>query len=85
MGAFLEPAPGDASLCLLKMLREGLLYGLRLPMHTARKTNQPVRVDGLRIKHGDSAASPANMASPHVVGSGTAAATPRASQFDLCG
>ena len=28
-GAFLEPAPGEPSLNLLKMAREGLLYGLR--------------------------------------------------------
>src|SRR5262249_3862654 len=28
-GRFLEPAPGDASLNLLKMCREGLLHGLR--------------------------------------------------------
>src|SRR5262249_36128744 len=28
-GHYLEPAPGEASLNLLKMAREGLLYGLR--------------------------------------------------------
>src|SRR6185437_12089750 len=37
-GSFLEPAPGDASLNLLKMAREGLLYGLRTALHAARKS-----------------------------------------------
>jgi two-component system, chemotaxis family, CheB/CheR fusion protein len=49
-GAYLEPAPGEASLNLLKMSREGLLYGLRTAMHTARKTRAPVRRLGLRVR-----------------------------------
>jgi two-component system CheB/CheR fusion protein len=36
-GPFLEPAPGDASLNVLKMAREGLLYGLRAAMNEARR------------------------------------------------
>ena len=35
-GPFLEPAPGEASLNLLKMAKEGLLYGLRSALHAAR-------------------------------------------------
>jgi two-component system CheB/CheR fusion protein len=51
-GAFLEPAPGEASLNLLKMAREGLLYGLRTALHAARKGRGPVRKDGLQVKAG---------------------------------
>jgi two-component system CheB/CheR fusion protein len=49
-GRYLEPAPGEASLNLLKMAREGLLYGLRTVLHEARKKNQPMRKDGLRVR-----------------------------------
>ncbi len=49
-GAYLEPAPGEASLSLLKMAREGLLHGLRTVLHTVRKTRQPVRKTGLRVR-----------------------------------
>jgi two-component system, chemotaxis family, CheB/CheR fusion protein len=52
-GAYLEPAPGDASLSLLKMAREGLLYGLRTALHTVRKTKAPVRKDGLQVRVGN--------------------------------
>src|SRR5262249_26340750 len=37
-GAFLEPAPGDPSLNLLKMAREGLLHGLRSGLQDVRRT-----------------------------------------------
>jgi two-component system CheB/CheR fusion protein len=49
-GAYLEPAPGEASLNLLKMSREGLLHGLRTALHSARKGKGPVRKAGLRVK-----------------------------------
>jgi two-component system, chemotaxis family, CheB/CheR fusion protein len=49
-GKFLEPAPGDASLNVLKMARDGLLYGLRTALHAARQRNGPVRKEGLRVK-----------------------------------
>jgi two-component system CheB/CheR fusion protein len=52
-GAFLEPAPGEASLNLLKMAREGLLYGLRAALNSARKNRSIVRRDGLQVKVGD--------------------------------
>jgi two-component system CheB/CheR fusion protein len=51
-GTFLEPAPGDATLNILKMAREGLLFGLRSAITDARRTGKPARKDGLRIKHG---------------------------------
>ncbi len=49
-GAYLEPAPGEASLSLLKMAREGLLYGLRMALHSVRKSKVPVRKTGLRVR-----------------------------------
>jgi two-component system CheB/CheR fusion protein len=51
-GPYLEPAPGEASLNLLKMSKEGLLYGLRTAIHTARKTRNTVRKDGLQLRTG---------------------------------
>src|SRR5207237_2786158 len=50
-GAFLEPAPGEASLGLLKMARDGLLYGLRTALHDARRSDAAVRKEGLRVKY----------------------------------
>jgi two-component system CheB/CheR fusion protein len=52
-GTFLEPAPGEASLSLLKMTREGLLYGLRTALHSARKSKQPIRKEGLQVRIGN--------------------------------
>jgi two-component system CheB/CheR fusion protein len=46
---YLEPAPGTASFDLLKMAREGLLAELRTAIHAARKTNAPVRRDGVPL------------------------------------
>ena len=51
-GAFLAPAPGEASLNLLKMAKEGLLYGLRSAIHGARKAGGPVRKTDLRVRDG---------------------------------
>lgn len=51
-GAYLEPAPGEASLSLLKMAREGLLFGLRSALQEARRSKTAVRKAGLRVKHG---------------------------------
>jgi len=51
-GAFLEPAPGEASLNLLKMTREGLLYGLRTALNAARKSRTSVQKDGLQVRVG---------------------------------
>ena len=49
-GLFLEPASGDPSLNVLKMAREGLLYGLRSVLTGVRKSEGPVRKDGLRVR-----------------------------------
>ncbi|HEV8290779.1 MAG TPA: chemotaxis protein CheB, partial [Tepidisphaeraceae bacterium] len=49
-GTFLEPAPGDASLSVLKMAREGLLYGLRAALNETRRTGKASRKQGLRVK-----------------------------------
>lgn len=47
-GRFLEPAPGQASLNLLKMARSGLTLELRTMIHEAGKQRQRVRREGLR-------------------------------------
>ena len=49
-GPFLAPSPGRASLSLLKMLREGLLVGVRGAVHRARREGVPVREEGLRVR-----------------------------------
>jgi two-component system CheB/CheR fusion protein len=53
---YLEPAPGAASFNILKMAREGLLADLRNAIHAARKKEEPVRREGVRVKtNGDMA------------------------------
>ena len=47
---YLEPAPGQASLNILKMAREGLLMELRQAIARVRRTRAPVRREGLRVK-----------------------------------
>lgn len=51
-GPFLAPAPGKASLSLLKMLREGLLVGVRAAVLRAGKDGIPMKEAGLRVKSG---------------------------------
>jgi two-component system CheB/CheR fusion protein len=53
-GAYFEPAPGEASLDLFKMAREGLLYGLRTAISDARKRDKPIRKEGLHVRQGSS-------------------------------
>ena len=53
-GLFLEPAPGDPSMSLLKMAREGLLHGVRAAFHAARRSGGAVRKDGLKVKQNGS-------------------------------
>jgi two-component system CheB/CheR fusion protein len=48
-GIFLEPAPGMASLDLLRMLREGLLAEVRAAITEARTTSSAVAKEGLRV------------------------------------
>ncbi len=49
-GAYLAPAPGKASLNLLKMLREGLLVGVRAAILRAGKEQTSVREEGLQVR-----------------------------------
>lgn len=50
-GYYLEPAPGTASLNLLKMVREELVVDLRTAFAQAMKTNLPVRKEPVRIRY----------------------------------
>jgi two-component system CheB/CheR fusion protein len=49
-GAFLELSSGEATLNLLKMVREGLLHGLRSALRHAKQTGRPTRREGLTVK-----------------------------------
>ncbi|HVS11793.1 MAG TPA: chemotaxis protein CheB [Planctomycetota bacterium] len=51
-GTFLEPAPGDANLNVLRMAREGVLQGLRSALDAARKSGAPARKEGLAVRAG---------------------------------
>ncbi len=48
--AYLEPPSGAASLNILKMAREGLLFDLRSAILKARKSNKSVRAEDLRVR-----------------------------------
>src|SRR5262245_52837958 len=49
-GRYLEPAPGDANLTLPKMVRDGLLHGLRTAFQQARREGVAARRTGLHIR-----------------------------------
>ncbi|HVV51110.1 MAG TPA: PAS domain-containing protein, partial [Polyangia bacterium] len=49
-GKYLELASGEAKLDLLKMVREGLLYGLRTALREARSRNAHVRKENLHVR-----------------------------------
>ena len=49
-GKYLEPAPGEAGMNILKMAREGLRPDLTTALHKAVALKAPVRHPGLRIK-----------------------------------
>jgi two-component system, chemotaxis family, CheB/CheR fusion protein len=49
-GLYLEPAPGEASMNILKMARDGLRRDLTTALHRAVASQQPVRHSGLRVK-----------------------------------
>ncbi|MCX6621744.1 MAG: PAS domain-containing protein [Acidobacteria bacterium] len=49
-GKYLEPAPGEAGMNILKMAREGLRPDLTTALHKAISLKEPVRHPGLRIK-----------------------------------
>jgi two-component system CheB/CheR fusion protein len=52
-GGYLEPAPGTASLDLMKMLREGLMGEIRAAINRARTENVSVRREGIALRDGD--------------------------------
>ena len=52
-GPYLEPAPGAASLNLMKMARRGLWSDVRLAIRKARKEDATVRKEGLSVELGD--------------------------------
>jgi len=52
-GPYLAPAPGKASLSLLRMARPGLAPALRATINKARKEGAPVREEGLQLNSGD--------------------------------
>jgi two-component system CheB/CheR fusion protein len=49
-GQYLEPAPGEAGMNVLKMAREGLRRELATALHQAVARQEPVRRAGLRVK-----------------------------------
>jgi len=49
-GLYLEPAPGEATMNILTMAREGLQRGLTASMRTAVELKQLVRKENLRVK-----------------------------------
>ncbi|MGH9444757.1 MAG: PAS domain-containing protein, partial [Terriglobia bacterium] len=49
-GFYLEPSPGEASLKLLKMARQGLLFELRTAINAAKKLGTSVKRPGVRVK-----------------------------------
>lgn len=49
-GEYLEPAPGDAGMNILKMARQGLRSGLTAALHKAVTKKEPVFNPGLRVK-----------------------------------
>jgi two-component system, chemotaxis family, CheB/CheR fusion protein len=51
-GPYLKPAPGEASLNLLKMVRDDLAAELRTAIHQAKKEGAPVRKERHRVKQG---------------------------------
>ena len=50
-GRYLEPAPGEASLNILKMAREGLHLTLTSALHKAMKYKRAVQRQGLQVKN----------------------------------
>lgn len=48
--AYLEPPPGEPTTSVLKMAREGLFLELRNALNEARKLNQPVRREQVRMR-----------------------------------
>ncbi|WP_414581408.1 chemotaxis protein CheB [Scytonema sp. PCC 10023] len=51
---YLEPAPGKASLNLLKMAKEELRRELQTAIYQAKQQKLPIKREGLQVRHGDS-------------------------------
>ena len=51
-GRYLEPSPGEPTFDILKLARDGVLYGLRAALQTARKTRKPASQRGLEVRNG---------------------------------
>jgi two-component system CheB/CheR fusion protein len=50
-GAYLEPAPGEASFNLMKMVRKGLLMELHRAIKEARKLSEPITRKNLQVRY----------------------------------
>ena len=50
-GPYIEPSPGEASLNLSKMAREGLKLDIRTAIHEAKKKDTSIRKEGLHVKY----------------------------------
>ena len=74
-GLYLEPAPGESSMNILKMAREGLRRDLTTALHQAVAHKEPVHRTGLQVKtNGDHAS--VNLTVRPVAGGPDAAAEP---------
>jgi PAS domain S-box-containing protein len=51
-GKYLEPLPGKASLNVLKMAKEGLVFEIRNALHKAKNANKPYIKEGIAINNG---------------------------------
>ncbi|APR86737.1 Chemotaxis protein methyltransferase CheR [Minicystis rosea] len=49
-GPYIEPAPGEATLNILKMARDGLVVDLRAALHKARRSAAPVRAERVPLR-----------------------------------
>ena len=83
-GQYLEPAPGEAGMNILKMAREGLRRDLTTALHKAVALKEPVRHAGLRVKtNGDF--TTVNLTVQPVPAGPDAAAAPKLFLVDLRG
>ncbi|HZU82704.1 MAG TPA: chemotaxis protein CheB, partial [Polyangiaceae bacterium] len=67
-GPYLEPAPGQPQLNLLKMARGGLLGPLRTALAAAKKSGAPVRRDGVEVQEQGEATRTCNVVVLPIVG-----------------
>ena len=74
-GMYLEPAPGEAELNILKMAREGLRFELVTALHKAVSSKEIVRYPGLRVKTNGHFTMTNLTVSPVMAGTETSAST----------